>query len=153
MAEYQRFGNSITESNQVISLIMFYENNDKYLSDKYSKSLVEYDFAGGEGMGVMNNVLMPLKEMGKGSGNFLPQPRSAIFVDDLDERWSKLTKINYKGVKLSDIVKEMHRKRWGRQPVVDRRDEQRKEELQRLSSDKFFTSEVKEGNRRNVRLD
>ena len=137
MAEYQRFGNSITESNQVISLIMFYENNDKYLSDKYS--LVEYDFAGGAGMGLMNNVLMPLKEMPKGSGNFIPQPRQAIFVNDLDERWSKLTKANYKGVKLSDIVKEMHRKRHGKQPVVDRKDKQRKEELQRLQ--RFITGE------------
>lgn len=139
MAEYQRFGNSITESNQVISLIMFYENNDKYLSDKYAKSLVEYDFAGGAGMGLMNNVLMPVKETPKGSGNFLPDPTKAIFVNDLDERWSKLTKANYKGVKLSDIVKEMHRKRWGRQPVVDRKDKQRKEELQRLQ--RFITGE------------
>ena len=28
MAEYQKFGNNITESNEVISLIMLYEGNE-----------------------------------------------------------------------------------------------------------------------------
>lgn len=127
LAEYQKFGNSLIESNEVISLIMFYEDNDKYLSDRYSEVLVDYDF----GKGKESNILMPYKQL-KGSEQMMPVPKKAVFVNDLDERWSKLTKANYKGVKLSDIVKEMHRKRHGKQPVVDRKDKQRKEELQRL---------------------
>ena len=127
LAEYQKFGNSLTESNEVISLIMLYEGNDKYLSDRYSEVLVDYDF----GKGKESNILMPYKQL-KGSEQMMPVPKKAVFVNDLDERWSKLTKANYKGVKLSDIVKEMHRKRHGKQPVVDRKDKQRKEELQRL---------------------
>jgi len=128
MAEYQKFGNNITESNEVISLVMFYEENDKYLSDRFQESLIEYDFGKGK---KQTNILMPYKEL-KGTTQLLPQPKKAIFVNDLDERWAKLTKANYKGVKLSDVLKEMHRKRHGRQPIVDRKDKQRKEELQRL---------------------
>lgn len=127
MAEYQKFGNNITESNEVISLVMLYERNDKYLSDRFQESLTEYDF----GKGSQKNILMPYKQL-KGTEQMIPVPSKAIFVGDLDERWSKLTKAKYKGVSLSDILKEMHRKRHGRQPVVDRKDKQRKEELQRL---------------------
>ena len=44
MAEYQKFGNNITESNEVISLVMLYEEMIKYLSDRFQESLIEYDF-------------------------------------------------------------------------------------------------------------
>lgn len=128
MAEYQKFGNNITESNEVISLVMLYEGNDKYLSDRFQESLIEYDFGKGK---KETNVLMPYREL-KGTTQLMPQPKKAIFVNDLDERWARLTKADYNGVKLSDILKEMHRERHGKQPIVDRRDKQRKEELQRL---------------------
>ena len=127
MTEYQKFGNSITESNEVISLLMLYENNPAYLSDRFSEVLISYDF----GKGNIPNVLMPYTRL-KGTDTMMPNPKKSILVGKLDEGWSKLTQADFEGFKLSDIVKEMHRKRHGRQPIVDRKDKTRKEELQRL---------------------
>tara|TARA_R100000734_G_C3314250_1_gene105784 strand:- start:255 stop:1952 length:1698 start_codon:yes stop_codon:yes gene_type:complete len=130
LAEYQKFGNNITESNEVISLVMLYEGDENYLSNRYAELLENFGDK-------FQNVLLPYSE--NESGQMIPQTKKAIFVNNLDERWAELTKPTYKGVKLSDILKEMHRKRHGRQPIVDRKDKQRKEELQRLQ--RFITGQ------------
>tara|TARA_R100000231_G_scaffold43031_1_gene37519 strand:+ start:1185 stop:2882 length:1698 start_codon:yes stop_codon:yes gene_type:complete len=130
LAEYQKFGNNITESNEVISLVMLYEGDENYLSNRYAELLENFGDK-------FQNVLLPYSE--NESGQMIPQTKKAIFVNNLDERWAELTRPTYKGVKLSDILKEMHRKRHGRQPIVDRKDKQRKEELQRLQ--RFITGQ------------
>ena len=117
LAEYQKFGNNITESNEVISLVMFYEGDENYLSNRYAELLENFGDK-------FQNVLLPYSE--NESGQMIPQTKKAIFVNNLDERWAELTKPTYKGVKLSDILKEMHRKRHGRQPIVDRKDNKEK---------------------------
>ena len=109
---------------------MFYEGDENYLSNRYAELLENFGDK-------FQNVLLPYSE--NESGQMIPQTKKAIFVNNLDERWAELTKPTYKGVKLSDILKEMHRKRHGRQPIVDRKDKQRKEELQRLQ--RFITGQ------------
>lgn len=128
MAEYQKFGTNITESNEVIGAVLLFERDEDYFINKYAKYLESMDINNVE----KTHLLVPRKESSKGDGLFVPQIKKIIFVKELNDDWKKLTAPKRQGVLLSDILKEMHRNAHGKQPITTRNPTQRKQELQEL---------------------
>ena len=136
MAEFQKFGTNITESNEVIGAVLLFEEDGDYFINKYAKYLESMDLNNVE----KTHLLVPRKESSKGDGLFVPQIKKIIFVKEINDDWKKVvTAGKIQGVLLSDILKEMHRTAHGKQPVMTRDSSQRKTELQDLQ--RFISGE------------
>jgi len=135
MAEFQKFGTNITESNEVIGAVLLFEEDEDYFINKYAKYLESMDLNDVE----RTHLLVPRKESSKGDGLFVPQIKKIIFVKEINDDWKKITASKIQGVLLSDILKEMHRTAHGKQPIMTRDTSQRKTELQDLQ--RFISGE------------
>jgi hypothetical protein len=135
MAEYQKFGTNITESNEVIGAVLLFEKDEDYFINRYAKYLETMFLNDTE----KTHLLVPRKESSKGDGLFVPQIKKIMFVKEINDDWKKITASKIQGVLLSDILKEMHRNAHGKQPIMTRDTSQRKTELQDLQ--RFISGE------------
>ena len=127
MTEYQVFGNSENESNTVITWVQILTNDENYLSNKYAKFLVPFNFGGGKNY---NKVLIDYKTMGEQQ---VPDSKNAIIVDDIESRYKTILSKSYDGFTLLEILEAMHSQRHGKVPTSRYKAAPRKKELNRLA--------------------
>tara|TARA_R100000951_G_scaffold116804_1_gene131258 strand:+ start:2768 stop:4528 length:1761 start_codon:yes stop_codon:yes gene_type:complete len=127
MTEYQVFGNSENESNTVITWVQILTNDENYLSNKYAKFLVPFDFGGGK---KYTKVLIDYKLIGE---QRLPDSKNAIIVDDIESRYKTILSQSYDGFTLLEILEAMHSQRHGKVPTSRYKAAPRKKELNRLA--------------------